>query len=189
MADRAFLERLSRELTDQGKLIEAGFVAMRRACDLHDAPADQLREMRMAFFAGAQHLFSSIMSILEPGAEPTEADLQRMDLIRTELDEWRAKLADLVKPTPTKPGLGDAPIEQQYREQMRSMAEYIDRYFNFPDQGHDRKTGFVLMTFAFGDDKGRCNYISNARRENVIVALKEQLARFEGRSPDVTGHA
>jgi hypothetical protein len=85
MADRAFLERLSRELADQGKLIEAGWVGLRVACDLEDAPKVQLEEMRNAFFAGAQHLFSSIMTILEPDAEPTEKDLERMDLIDKEL--------------------------------------------------------------------------------------------------------
>ena len=85
MADKAFLERLSRELADKGKLIEAGWVGLRVACDLHDAPKHQLDEMRNAFFAGAQHLFSSIMTILEPDAEPTDKDLQRMDLIDKEL--------------------------------------------------------------------------------------------------------
>ena len=39
MADRASLERLSRSLADQGKLIEAGFVGLRLACDLDNAPA------------------------------------------------------------------------------------------------------------------------------------------------------
>lgn len=85
MADKAFLERLSRELADQGKLIEAGWVGLRIACDLEDAPKIQLQEMRQAFFAGAQHLFSSIMTILEPDAEPTDKDLERMDLIDKEL--------------------------------------------------------------------------------------------------------
>jgi hypothetical protein len=88
MADRAHLERLTRELTDSGKLIEVGWIGMRLACDLVDAPAEQLREMRMAFFAGAQHLFGSIMSVLEPGDEPTDKDLQRMDLIHKELDAF-----------------------------------------------------------------------------------------------------
>ena len=88
MADRAHLERVTRDLTDSGKLIEAGWVSMRIACDLVDAPADQLREMRMAFFAGAQHLFGSILSVLEPGDEPTEKDLKRMDLIHTELQDF-----------------------------------------------------------------------------------------------------
>lgn len=88
MADRAHLDRLTRELTDSGKLIEAGWVGLRIACELIDAPADQLREMRMAFFAGAQHLFGSIINVLEPGEEPTDKDLQRMDLIHTELDAF-----------------------------------------------------------------------------------------------------
>lgn len=85
MADRAHLERLSKELTDKGKLIEAGWVGMRLAAIPLDAPSVQLDEMRNAFFAGAQHLFSSIMTILEPDAEPTDADLSRMDLIDKEL--------------------------------------------------------------------------------------------------------
>ena len=85
MADRAYLERLSRELTDGGKLIEAGWLGLRIACELEDAPAIQLEEMRNAFFAGAQHLFSSIMTLLEPDAEPTDKDLERLDLIDGEL--------------------------------------------------------------------------------------------------------
>lgn len=85
MADRAHLERLSRELTDKGKLIEAGWVGLRLAAVPLDASPAQLTEMRKAFFAGAQHLFSSIMTILDEGAEPTDADLARLSLIDTEL--------------------------------------------------------------------------------------------------------
>jgi hypothetical protein len=91
MADRAFLERLSRELADQGKLIEAGWVALRAVAIPLNAPPIQLEEMRMAFFAGAQHLFSSIMAILEPGAEPTDNDLARLDLIDKELRDFIAE--------------------------------------------------------------------------------------------------
>lgn len=88
MADRAFLERLTKELIEQGRLIEAGWVSMRIACKLEDAPAIQLKEMRMAFFGGAQHLMGSMMSALDPDAEPTEADLRRMGLIADELDRF-----------------------------------------------------------------------------------------------------
>lgn len=91
--------------------------------------------------------------------------------------------------------IGDAPIENKYRELMQSLAQYLDRYFNGPDlrgdlqiESRPRKTGFVLLTFDLGDTPGRCNYISNARREDIVVLLREQLKRFEG-SPDVTGHA
>ena len=85
MADRAYLERKTRELMDAGKLIEAGWIGMRIACIPDSAPADQLDEMRMAFFAGAQHLFASLCGGLDPDAEPTDADLRRMDLIDAEL--------------------------------------------------------------------------------------------------------
>lgn len=192
MADKAFLERRTRELADKGKLIEAGFVGMRLACDLHNAPADQVREMRMAFFGGAQHLFSSIMSILEPGAEPTDKDLARMDLIHNELQEF-IKDFELhlppkgAAPADVKQTLGDKPIESQYREQMNNMAQYLDRFFNGPEP-RDRATGFVLLVFPLNDHEGRCNYLSNGRREDVVTLLREQLARFEG-APDVTGHA
>jgi hypothetical protein len=100
MTDRVFLKRLSRELTDQGKLIESGWIGLRLAVIQPDASELQLKEMRMAFFAGAQHLFSSIMTILEPGAEPTDKDLERLDLIDKEL---RAFIADFeVRNLPTE---------------------------------------------------------------------------------------
>ena len=85
MADRAFLQRLERELVDKGKLIESGFVGLRLATIPLDAPAVQIEEMRNAFFAGAQHLFASVLTILEPGDEPTDTDLRRMDMIDAEL--------------------------------------------------------------------------------------------------------
>ncbi len=95
-----FLEKLSIELADQGKLIEAGFVGLRRAAMAPDAPEDQVREMRWAYMAGAQHLFSSIMTILEPGDdEPTEKDLARMDLISQELENFYQELTTRYTPT------------------------------------------------------------------------------------------
>lgn len=81
-------DRVCRELTDRGLIIEAGFVGLRFASIPLDAPPLQIEEMRNAFFAGAQHLFASIMSILEPGEEPTPADLQRLTNISRELDDF-----------------------------------------------------------------------------------------------------
>ena len=82
------LIELSKQLTDRGKLIEAGWVGLRLAAIPVDAPQVQLDEMRIAFFAGAQHLFASIVAMMDPGAEPTEADLARMDQIKDELDSF-----------------------------------------------------------------------------------------------------
>lgn len=89
----------------------------------------------------------------------------------------------------TTPTLGDGPIEPKYREQMEDMTRALDRFFNGEDRGPDRKVGFVLLVFPFGAGDGRCNYISNgADRRDVIVLLKEQLARFEGQ-PEMNGRA
>ncbi len=97
--NRSDLQRLHDELADSGKLIEAGWIGMRMACSLENAPTDQMREMRMAFFAGAQHLFGSIMTILEPGDDPTKNDLRRMDLIDAELKAFIADFAAKNIPT------------------------------------------------------------------------------------------
>jgi hypothetical protein len=92
MADRAHLERLTKELVDSGKLIEAGWTSLRLMVIPLDASAMQLREMRMAFFAGAQHVFGSIMTFMEEGEEPTERDLERMDKIHQELEAFIAEI-------------------------------------------------------------------------------------------------
>jgi hypothetical protein len=83
--------------------------------------------------------------------------------------------------------LGDAPIEPQYHEMMNNLARAIDEMFNGELRGKDRKTGFVMIVFEFGDT-GRANYISNAERADVVTLLKEQIARFEGQ-PETQGKA
>lgn len=90
---------VTKDLTDQGKLVEAGFAAFAHLVIPKDAPAVQVQEMRLAFMAGAEHVFSSIMAIMDPGEEPTDSDLRRMDQIHTELENWRGKLFDRVQPT------------------------------------------------------------------------------------------
>ena len=88
MADRAFLERLTKELADKGLLVESGWVGYRLLVMSPSAPPVQLDECRMAFMAGAQHLFSSIMNMLDPGVEPTDADERKMELIHNELQTF-----------------------------------------------------------------------------------------------------
>ena len=87
------------------------------------------------------------------------------------------------------PELGDAPIEERYRREMAAVAQALDDTFNPGLHGKDRKTGFVVMVFPFGDTSGRCNYISNgANRQDVVTLMKEMVARFEGQ-PELKGNA
>jgi hypothetical protein len=84
--DPELLRRIERQLVDQGKLVEAGWVGLRLTAYPDEPAGAKVDRLREAFFAGAQHLFSSLMGIMDEDAEPTAADLKRMDLISAELD-------------------------------------------------------------------------------------------------------
>ena len=85
--------------------------------------------------------------------------------------------------------LGDQPLQDQYRAQMVAIAGALDEFLNGKARGPDRGVGFVLLVFPYGEKEGRCNYISNgADRRDIVVLLKEQLARFEGQ-PETQGRA
>lgn len=84
--------------------------------------------------------------------------------------------------------IGDAPIEPKLRDIMNALAHGIDRFLNGDAKDNEAQNGFVLLVFPFEGHEGRCNYISNANREDIVVLLKEQLRRFEGQ-PDMKGHA
>ena len=87
-AERNIIDEITKKLVDEGKIIEAGWVSLKMMTIPKNAPQIQIDEMRNAFFAGAQHLFGSIMSVLEEGSEETEADLNRMRKIADELDNF-----------------------------------------------------------------------------------------------------
>lgn len=40
--------------------------------------------------------------------------------------------------------------------------------------------GFALLLFPFDEGGGRMNYISNAPRDDMMVALRELVAKMEG---------
>lgn len=81
-----------------------------------------------------------------------------------------------------------APIQPELREQMNALAAALDEMLNGPKLPvRNRKYGFALFTFEFGKTEGgRVNYISNAGREDMLVAVREWLARAEGRVPSET---
>jgi len=97
MADIKYLQELSQKLADNGKLLEAGWVGFRMYVIPQQAPAQQIDEMRIAFMAGAQHLFGSIMTMLDPEDEPTDDDMQRMNLIHKELEAFANELQNKIK--------------------------------------------------------------------------------------------
>ena len=71
-------------------------------------------------------------------------------------------------------------IESQHRDTMNALARYMDDAF----KGY----GFALLVFPFADNRGymngRMNYISNAQRADMLVAMKEFIAHNEGRTAE-----
>lgn len=83
---------VTRKLVDDGRLIEAGFEMFRDLVIPKDASDVQITEMKLAFMAGAQHLYGSMMVVFDKDAEPTVADLNRMEQIHKELFRWKTQL-------------------------------------------------------------------------------------------------
>ena len=79
---------LTKKLVENGQLLEAGWVSLRVFAVPPNAPQVQLDAMREAFFAGAHHLFNSVMAVMDSGKEPTADDLRRMAMIQSELDAF-----------------------------------------------------------------------------------------------------
>jgi len=79
MPDFEFIERITRDLMDKGKPVEAGWTMLRYLSIPLNAPRVQVDEMRSAFFAGAAH----ILALMTEGLDAT-----RIELIDKELQEF-----------------------------------------------------------------------------------------------------
>jgi hypothetical protein len=87
---RKMAEAITGRAADDGQIIALGFTAFIAASfpDWRVLSREQLDQLRVVFFAGAQHLFGSINTMLDDDAEPTDQDLRRMTLIAHELNTF-----------------------------------------------------------------------------------------------------
>lgn len=99
----ALAERLAGELTDRGKLLEAGCAAMIKHFWPDGVSEQQRRDLRMAWFLGCDHLFFGAMGAMSEGTEITERDEARMAGIQDELDQFRMELGGESMPAPGRP--------------------------------------------------------------------------------------
>lgn len=75
--------------------------------------------------------------------------------------------------------LGDSQKDEDTRQFMKAMAEGIDELLNGKDSNGKPKNGFALLVFPY-DAPEISNYMSNCSRKDMICAMKEAIARFEG---------
>lgn len=70
---------------------------------------------------------------------------------------------------------------------MQSIASVLDDVLN--GSHRPKQNGFVVLVFPVdGPEGARTNYVSNCDRKDIIAAMKEVVARFEGQ-PSQTGRA
>ena len=74
------------------RTIAAAWRAFDRLALPATASAEQRRDTRRAFYAGAQTFFQLTMETLDPGQEPTDADMDRMSGWADELAEFGAAM-------------------------------------------------------------------------------------------------
>jgi hypothetical protein len=71
----------------QPKLLDAAWRSYLKMVMPANAGANQVVETRRAFYAGAAAFYSSIMLMLDPGAEATDADMEKMTALAQELQD------------------------------------------------------------------------------------------------------
>ena len=111
------------------------------------------------------HSFPTVVSMWEEWYEsPTPEEFYKHYNVHTKYnpDDTEKPFKDL-----------ETPIPEDLRDVMNDIAELLDRAI--ADYA-DRPTGFLLMTFDFGEN-GRMNYISNGRRRDIISMLEEFLEK------------
>jgi hypothetical protein len=76
----------------------------------------------------------------------------------------------------------EQPIESVLREIMNDIGAAIGRTLKDATAGTGERYGFALLMFGLsGNEYMRMNYLANVNREDMLVAMKEFIARAEGR--------
>jgi hypothetical protein len=87
-----YAQRIADSWADKGKIIEGGWRAYEHLVLPPDASDTQRAETRKAWFLGAEHIFSTIMMVMDPGEEPSDRDLARMSKLHAELEAFKLEL-------------------------------------------------------------------------------------------------
>lgn len=70
--------------------------------------------------------------------------------------------------------MSHGPIDEAVRLKMTAIGNVIG-------DALPKEYGFTLLVFPINEHPGNMNYISSAQRADMLAALKELIANFEGR--------
>lgn len=90
---KQLIEEIVKHFVDKGMLVEGGWQVL-RMIKFHgpEVTPSQEKKYRLCYLSGAQHVFSSILGMLEGGTEPTGTDEARMEMIYEELKKAQLEL-------------------------------------------------------------------------------------------------
>lgn len=162
-------DRIAREWADKGLLVRGGFEVMRATALPADAPEAAVTSMRFAYMAGAQHLFSTIMSIMDPGSEPTDEDMRRMSLIHDELEQWVREQLELM-----------AHVVRQLEEQKAPKVEFAPGCFDdFPGTQEELQSFIAELhqLAASGELHKHSRQLSSDEVEELRERIEQQAKR------------
>lgn len=89
-------DEIAKVAVEEGALIEIGYLGMIAVLGWTGKSEADKRDLKLAFYSGAQHLFASIMGIMDDDRELTEQDMRRMAIISDELDKFAEELKQLL---------------------------------------------------------------------------------------------
>lgn len=76
------------------KIMADAWASFEKAVMPNGASHVQRTEMRRAFYAGAQGVLGGMLSMLDPGHEPTEDDYKVMDGVEQELEDFQKDVSE-----------------------------------------------------------------------------------------------
>lgn len=83
------IDAFTKQLINKELVIEGGFAGyLLYVYNGKTVPTEQYNELKNAFFAGAHHLFTSVMSTLDKGEDATVDDMKRVTGIHNELEKF-----------------------------------------------------------------------------------------------------
>lgn len=100
---RAAAIAISKEAAGRGQLIDIGWRSYAVVMTPASTP-EELEKFRYAYYSGAEHLFMSIMDVMDDDREPTDRDLEVMQKISREIEAFQRELEGYIAlhKTPTR---------------------------------------------------------------------------------------
>lgn len=78
----------------------------------------------------------------------------------------------------------EQPVQPELRELMNEIGHIIGGALKEHTRKEKERYGFCLLMFAL-EAPGRMNYIANVNRGDMLAAMKEFIARNEGRYDEI----